>query len=206
MENKAAPQMSAVHGLRVVAIAALAAVMTTLACFAGPASAKRQSFVARDGKIHACYRVKGKPKGMVRVVRGKSHRCRRGERRMAWSVAAGPGAPGAQGQSGTQSSSTADDADDAAMKAQIGDLSVRIAALEGILQGVTNTDLLAAVASTALLGEVCDQTEALTSQVNVLGDEFESLVTTLTGTLLGAIFGGIEAPPALDESLTCPAP
>lgn len=141
---------------------------------------------------------------------------------MAWSAAADPGAVGAQGQSGGGGSSTASGADEnAALKAQIGDMTLRIAALEGVLKGitngdltgvlstldtVTNGDLLDAIASTALVGEVCDQTEALTSQVNLLGDEFEDLVTTLTGTLLGAIFGSIEAPPALDESLTCSAP
>lgn len=224
MENKAAPQLSAVYGLRVVAIAALAGVMTMLACFAGSASAKGKGPVAGDGKIHACYRVKGKPKGVVRVVRGKSHRCRRGERRMAWFAAAGPGVPGAtgaQGQSGAGSSTAGAAEENDALKAQIGDMTLRIAALEGVLKGITNGDLtgvlgtldgvtngelLDAIESTALVGEVCDQTEALTSQVNVLGDEFEDLITTLTGTLLGAIFGGIEVPLPLDESLTCPTP
>lgn len=143
---------------------------------------------------------------------------------MAWVAAAGPGAAGAtgaQGQSGAGPSTTSEADENAALKAQIGDMTLRIAALEGVLKGitngdltgvigaldgVTNADLLAAIASTALVGEVCEQTEALTSQVNLLGDEFEGLVTTLSGTLLGAIFGDIEVPLPLDESLDCPAP
>lgn len=139
MENKAAPRMSAAHGLRVVSIAALAGVLTMLVCFAGSApAAKGRSFVARDGKIHACYKVKGKPKGMVRVVRGKRHRCRRGERRMSWLVAAAPGQAGVNGQDGEASApGTATTATkDTTLETKIAGLTLQVETLEGQLQGL----------------------------------------------------------------------
>src|SRR5690242_1537938 len=98
MEESAAPQGSS-RGLRSGSLVLLVATLT-LACFGGTAAAKRQQLVGRDGKIHACYRVKGKPKGMVRVVRGGNYRCRRGERRMAWPIAVVAGGPGAKGDPG----------------------------------------------------------------------------------------------------------
>lgn len=215
MENKAAPRMFALRDLRVVSIAALAAVLTLLVCLPGSAAAKRQSFVGHDGKIHACYRVKGKPKGMVRVVRGTRHRCRRGERRMAWSVTASAdgaaGAAGTAGSSGGASSSSSTDL--AALEGKVGALAFKVEALEGILggisngdltgmlatlQGVTNADLMEAIDAAPLVATVCDQATLLTEQSNLLGEELDGLVTTLGGTILGAIFGGIEVPAALD--------
>lgn len=222
METTAAPRPFAPRSLGIVSIAALGAALTLFACVAGPAAAKQRSFVGGDGKIHACYRVKGKPKGMVRVVRGGNHRCRRGERRMAWSVAAAPGAPGASGAGGQAGSGTpgASATGDSALEAQVNALTAKVAALEGLLQGVTNQDLAGmlatlngvtnaqlheAIDAVPLLETVCDQAAALTTQSNLLGTEFENLVTTLTGSLLGAIFGGISAPAAL-EPFSCPAP
>lgn len=215
MENKAAPREFASLNLRVVVVAALTAALVLLACFAGSASAKGRSFVARDGKIHACYRVKGKPKGMVRVVRGTHHRCLRGERRMAWSVATNAaGAPGTAGQAGFSGGSGSSSSTDlAALEGKIGALTFKVDALEGILsgisnsdltgmlatlQGVTNADLLEAIDAAPLVATVCDQAAVLTEQSNLLGEELDGLVATLGGTILGAIFGGVEVPAALD--------
>lgn len=197
MENKAAPREFASLNLRVVVVAALTAL---LACLAGSASAERHKLVGRDGKIHACYRVKGKPKGMVRVVRGANHRCRRGERRMAWRVAANAdGASGAQGQSGSPGGASSSSSTDlAALEGKVGALAFKVEALEGILSGISNADLQEAIDAAPLVAAVCDQATLLTEQSNLLGEELDGLVTTLGGTILGAIFGGIEVPAALD--------
>ena len=55
-----------------------------LACFGAVATAAPP--VGKDGQIHACYRVKGKPKGSLRVVPSAKKRCKRGERKVTWSV------------------------------------------------------------------------------------------------------------------------
>jgi hypothetical protein len=39
----------------------------------------------KNGTIQACYRVKGKPKGALRVVPAQQ-RCKRGERKVVWSA------------------------------------------------------------------------------------------------------------------------
>jgi hypothetical protein len=158
MKTNAAPRDIASLGLRAAPIAALIGLLASL-CFASPASAakKRHTLVGNDGKIRACYRVKGKPRGMVRVVRGKRHRCRRGERRMAF-VARGPrgqvGPPGAQGAkgdtgaSGPAGSATASSsADVAGLESEIGLLTQRVESLEGVLNGITNGDLTGILAT-----------------------------------------------------------
>jgi hypothetical protein len=98
-------------------------------------AASPHKIVGRDGKIHACYRVKGKPRGVLRVVRSHKVRCRRGERKVAWAVAAvsGPaGADGAQGAGGFQG----DTALATKLTEQVNSLSTRIDGLESTLAGV----------------------------------------------------------------------
>lgn len=256
MKNKAAPQELIVRGARVAVIATFVALLASLSIVAA-AGAKRHPLVGGDGKIHACYRVKGKPKGMVRVVRSRSHRCRRGERRLAWSVVAAGGQAGQAGANG-QGSQTAvtTTSKDAALETKVAGLSLQVEQLEGLVKGltgemsgleglldgiepgdlggvlnrvdglegvlegvdneglthavgavedVTGAELLEAVNAVPLVGEVCAQTEALTAVTNEFGDEFQKLLTTLTGSLLGAIFGGVKVPGALDETLACPS-
>jgi hypothetical protein len=260
MENKAAPQELITRGMRAAAIATFVALLASLSIMAGGAAAKRHTLVGRDGKIHACYRVKGKPKGMVRVVRSRSHHCRRGERRLAWSVtgdASQAGQAGANGQDGqataggttTTSKETALETKVAGLTLQVeqleslvkglagevngvegllngvepGDLGGvlnRVNGLEGTLEGVDNeglthavsavkdvtgAKLLEAVNAVPLVDEVCAQTEALTGVTNEFGTEFQKLLTTLSGSLLGAIFGGVEVPGTVDETLSCPS-
>lgn len=95
--------------------------------------------LAKDGKVHACYRVKGKPKGAVRIVHGSRTHCRRGERKIAWTRAAVPGAQGASGQQGAAGPSP----NEAALKAEIATLresvdalSARLLAVEGVVEAV----------------------------------------------------------------------
>jgi len=148
--------------------------------------------VAKDGKIHACYRVKGKPKGAMRLVRGAKARCRRGERKAAWAAA---GAPGSSGASGASASS-------AQLEAKVAGLTARVESLEGILAGVTHAALLDALNSVAAVKSLCKQATVLTAQVN-------SLLGSLEGTALGGTIplGLVLAIPGLPGALpaySCP--
>ncbi len=129
-----------------IAFASLAMGALLLLCLAGTATARGP--VGKDGRIHACYRVKGKPKGALRVVRSSRAHCRRGERKTSW-IVAGPSAAGSQGGQGEAGASGAD-ADEAALKAQIGALSLRVEALERTSEAL------------------CEQSEKLTEQVNLV--------------------------------------
>jgi hypothetical protein len=189
-----------------------------LVCLGGTAAARGP--VAKDGQIHACYRVKGKPKGALRVVPNARAHCRRGERRVAWSVAASPGPSGASGQSaqGEPGASGTNGSDEAALKAQLGTLSLRVQTLEGVLQGITNSDLTGmsgtlqglsneeltgAVNSLPALESVCKQSQELTEQVNLVAEVVEGL--GLNGVL--TTLGGLIQVPNLPEELepfSCP--
>jgi hypothetical protein len=126
---------------------------------------------------------------------------RRGERKVSWSVVAVTGATGSTGQQGASGQGGSDGADEALLKAQIGALSQRVETLEGILQGITNSELLGAVAGVATLTAACD---ALVEQSNDLGAGVEGLIDVLTGVpLIGDIFGEVDMPSALDPLDTC---
>jgi hypothetical protein len=198
-------------------LASLAAAAMLLACLAGSAAA--QGPVGKDGQIHACYRVKGKPKGELRVVPSAKAHCRRGERKTTWSVTSSSGSAGgsqgAQGQSGANGSAGSDEA---ALKAQVGALTLKVQALEGILQGITNGDLTgllatlqgldnesltSAVNSLPATEALCEQSEALTEQVNLVAGVVEGL--GLNGVLTG--LGGLLVVPTLPTALApfnCP--
>src|SRR5258708_733720 len=60
--------------------------------------------VSKDGTIHACYKVKGKSKGTLRVV-GAQKRCKRGERKVVWSASGQGSQSGGAGQNGQNGSS-----------------------------------------------------------------------------------------------------
>ncbi len=248
--------------------------------------------IGKGGQISACYRVKGKVKGAMRVVPANK-KCRKGERKLAWSVAGpsgsgaatgpqgpqgqpgtagGTGAKGDQGQTGTTG---APNTGEAALETKIVNLNLKIASLESILNGVTNTELTKTIAGLPLLetelsdvdttvaglgttvtgltsdvtgltsnlgglttnvtgltsnvkgvqdvlkdvtnteltgalksvpqvAALCTQAKSLTTQSNLLGSSVGSLVTTLTNSLLGAIFGTVNPPAAL-PAFTCPS-
>jgi hypothetical protein len=70
------------------------------------------------------------------------------------------------------------------------------------VDGLTNAELLDAVGAAPVLESVCGEVSGLITQSNLLGDSVDSLVTTLTGTLLGPVFGSVDPPDALDP-FTC---
>lgn len=196
-------------------LSSIAVFLTGLAAFALTAVAPADAApVRKDGKIYACYKVKGKPRGSMRLL-FKGKRCRRGERRVAW-MAAPPIAPGgesgapvapgasqptqppAQGQP-TQppAQSPAEGADVSALEAQIAGLTVHVESLEDILAGIGNADLLAALDALALVEQVCDQATALTTQVGLLQDVIGGL--GLNGVLQA--LGGLLLIPSQPEAL-----
>jgi len=110
----------------------------------------------KNGKINACYKVRGKAKGSMRLLAGKRH-CKRGERKLSWSVAGTTGAqgatgaqggqgsqgstgpqgnPGAKGESGSGGASTL-----ANLESKVASLNVEVKALEDLLEGVSTGDL-----------------------------------------------------------------
>ena len=149
----------------------------------------------KNGTIHACYKVKGKPKGAMRIVMSSKARCRRGERKVAWTAVGTGGKAGANGQPGASGSETSTSANEAALKTEIASLNLRLEALEGMLSGITRGELLGAVGAVPVVDALCEQTPELVEQVN---------------TLQGVI-GGLGLEPALEligllEVPTLPTP
>jgi hypothetical protein len=226
-------------------VALLVVTALFLAGIGGAASAAPP--IGKDGKIHACYRVKGKPKGSLRVVPG--NRCKRGERKVVWSIAGSSGQGGANGQAettgggqqGQSGSSGTNGSNEAILKSEIAGLELKVAALEGLLQGVgkgdlngllgrvdglegvldgvtnsdltgaldtlegvTNTELLDTVASLPALDLVCEQSEELAEQANLLRG-------VIGGLDLEGVLGGLLKIPTLPGALNlnefgCSAP
>src|SRR3954452_23691686 len=116
-----------------------------------PASA---GIVAKDGKIHACFKAKGKGKGTLRVVRSAKVKCPKKWKKVAWyaSGPAGPqgvqgdqgqpgstgatGAPGAQGAPGRNENVVVNELED-----KVTELLTKLQSLESILKGINNTQL-----------------------------------------------------------------
>jgi hypothetical protein len=170
MNANAVPQAGLKAGFLLVPLAAAAVLLAGLG---GTAAAAPP--VGKDGQIHACYRVKGKPKGSLRVVPSAKKRCRRGERKVTWSVAGSAGQVGANGQSagngqsgqsGVDGSSGADGAPgtgEAALITKVASLSLRVEELENVLDGLDNTQLLNTVDAVKGLdnGVLTDAVEAV---------------------------------------------
>ena len=149
--------------------------------------------IGKDGKIHACYRVKGKPKGSLRVVPGQ--RCKRGERKVTWSVAGTSSQAGANGQAGAggqqgQSGSTAtSSSNEAALKTEIAGLELKVAGLEGLLQGIDKGDL------SGLLGRVNGLEGVLDGVTN---SDLTGMLDTLDGVTNTELLDTVASLPALD--------
>lgn len=183
----------------VVALAVLA--------LASPGSAAAKP-IGKDGRIYACYKVKGKPKGALRVLVNQKRRCKRGERRVVW-FTAGPGgregAAGQQGASGQPGASGAGGTSEPSLGANVSSLGVKVGGLEDLLQGITATELTEAVGSLADLEALCNQATALTSQISLLEGVIGGL--GLNGVL--EALGGLLEVPALPQALepfACPTP
>lgn len=140
-----------------VALALLAAMALTLLP-ASPAAAA--PLVGKDGKIHACYKWKGKKKGALRLVRHRKVRCPRKWKKVSWyaaaptvpSVPAIPGPPGPQGERGLPG--VVDPATVEQLEGKISQLTTKVEQLEtlvsalgGVLGVPTLSELLPAFSS-----------------------------------------------------------
>lgn len=169
--------------------------------------------VARDGKIHACYKAKGKGKGTMRLVRNGKVRCPRKWKKVSWyasGVTAGPppaagiagpkgdtGPAGPQGAPGTAGNVVVKELED-----KVTELLTKVQSLEGVLAGVTNGQLLNAIGAVPAVGALCEQAEDLTDQTTALGTTLGSL-NTLLNTLV-PLFTPVSVPTAL-PSFSCPS-
>lgn len=163
-----------------------------------PASAA--GIVAKDGKIHACYKAKGKGKGTLRVVRSAKAKCPKKWKKVAWYARApvGPatiGVPGPQGPSG--STGPQGERGEAGPQGLPGrNENVVVNELEDKV-----TELLAKVQSLeSTVVSLCTQASALTGKSGELGAALGGLSTildTLTVMMLPSI------PTALDP-YSCP--
>ena len=179
-----------------------------LTAFGSTASAA--SPVAKDGKIHACYKAKGKGKGTLRLARNGKTRCPRKWKKVAWqasgvSVAGQPGPTGQTGATGSQgergATGTAGNVVVTELESKVNELLTKVQGLEAVLKGVTNADLLGAIDAVPAVGALCEQTEDLTSQTTALGTTLNSL-NTLLGTLV-PLFSPVSVPTALPP-FSCP--
>jgi hypothetical protein len=170
-----------------------------------PASA---GIVAKDGKIHACYKAKGKGKGTLRVVRNAKVKCPKKWKKASWyaSVPAGSqgagGSPGSNGETGTNGSNGLPGTPATAtvvkgLEDKVTELLTKVQSLETILNGINNTQLKEAIAGIAktealeaAVGSLCTQASALTAKSGELGTALGGLKTvldTLTALALPSI-------------------
>jgi hypothetical protein len=183
-------------GAFVVALLAAAALCAMLATDAGAVK-----LVGKDGRVYACYKAKGKRKGAVRLV-PKKVKCRKGERKISWNGAGRAGEAGSGGENGENGTGgeTGAAGETAAtvkgLEGRIAQLTSKVTSLEGVLKGITNTELLGAltklqgisgtqlqetVASLADVKALCTQATKLTEQVNTVGGLFGGI--KLGGTI-----------------------
>jgi hypothetical protein len=162
-------------------------------------TASAASPVAKDGKIHACYKAKGKGKGTLRLVRNGKTRCPKKWKKVAWYAAGQPGPAGPQGQSGSAGApgangqpgerglpGTAGNVVVEDLEKEVKELLTKVQGLEAVLKGVTNADLKEAIAAVPIVETLCTQADVLTDQSNGLGAALSGLSTVVdTLTVMG---------------------
>lgn len=184
-----------------------------------PASAA--GLVGKDGKIHACYKAKGKGKGTLRVVRSAKVKCPKKWKKVSW-YAAGKGGPqgeagtnGTPGETGTNGSSglpgTTGTVTVKALEGKVTELLNKVTSLGTILNGINNQQLKEAIASVAdvkaleaAVGSLCSQSSALTSQLNAVESALGGLSLNAVLTTLGGVLN-IPTLPGPLSSFSCPS-
>lgn len=177
---------------------ALAVFLLALCAFvvltSSPASAA--GIVGKDGRIHACYKAKGKGKGALRVVRSTKAKCPKRWKKVSWYAAgqAGPqgeaGTNGTPGETGTNGGSglpgTTGTVTVKALEDKVTELLNKVTSLETILNGISNQQLKEAIAGIAktealeaAVGSLCTQASALTSKSGELGSALSGLSTVV---------------------------
>jgi hypothetical protein len=173
-----------------------------------PASAA--SIIAKDGKIHACYKAKGRGKGTLRVVRNGKVRCPKRWKKVSWYAS---GVPGAQGEAGAPGSPGEGGANGLPgvpgttgtvvvkqLEDKVTELLAKVKSLEAILSGITNQQLKEAIASVPAVSALCTQAKALNEQTTALGTALGGLSTVVdTLTVMG-----LPAIPVALPAFECP--
>jgi hypothetical protein len=192
----------------ICAVSLLGAVLL-LTWASGPASAA--PLVGKDGKVHACYKVKGKAKGTLRVVRGAKVKCPKRWKKVAWNASGPAGAPGAAGATGaggepgakgeTGSPGKNENAVVTELESKVSELTTKVSglttevsalttkvgSLESILAGVTSAQLQSAVAAVPAVESLCTQTKELNEQTTALGSSLSGLATVVDTLTILAI-------------------
>lgn len=172
-------------------------ILALLGFLAFSATASAAPPVARDGKIHACYKAKGKGKGIVRLVRNGKVRCQRKWKKVSWyargvsgpGLVAPPGPAGPEGKTGPQGEKgTAGNVVVEQLEDKVSELLSRVETLE---------DLVPTVQS------LCTQAEVLTDQVNAVETAVSGLGLNAVLTTLGGILQIPPLPGSL-PSFSCP--
>jgi hypothetical protein len=184
MINRAVPHAT-VKSLTIPVVLLTAAAML-LVGLCGSASAARS--IGKGGSIQACYKVKGKAKGAMRVVpTGK--KCKKGERKLAWRMTGAPGQTGAAGTGGSSGSATGQNGTNggsgtngtngntATLESKIAGLNLKIDGLEKVLDGLNNGELTGVV----------DTLDGLTN------GQLKGVVDTLDGVTNGELTGALDA-------------
>jgi hypothetical protein len=194
--------------LAVAAVAMSLAAALILTAVSGSASAA--SPVAKDGRIHACYKAKGKAKGTLRVVRSAKVRCPRGWKKTAWNAGGvlgasgenggnGVGEPGSAGGNGANGT-TGTNAKVTSLESQVTELLTKLKSLESVLAGITNTQLKEAIGNVPVVASLCTEAKKLNEQSNGLGTALGAL-----GALLDPLTGGaLPTIPAALPAFQCP--
>jgi hypothetical protein len=202
-------RVSSIGFISIVAFAMLG--VTALALWASP-SAPAAPLVAKDGKIHACYKSKGAAKGTLRVVRSAKVRCPRRWKKVAWSATGPAGAPGPQGAPGAAGDpgargevglpGTAGNVVVTELEDKVTELLTRVQSLEGVLAGIDNAQLQKAIAAIPAVQALCAQSVKLNEQTTKLGESTAALNTILDVLIL--TFVPVEVPTAL-PAFSCPS-
>lgn len=175
------------------------ALMGVLGALLMAAPASGASLIAKDGKIHACYKAKGKGKGTLRVVRSAKVKCPKKWKKTAWYAR---GVPGPQGEQGSQGQPGATGATGATgpqgtpgrnenvvvneLEDKVTELLTKVQSLETILKGIDNQQLKDAIAAVPVVGALCGQAKSLNEQSTALGTALGGLSTVVdTLTVMG---------------------
>lgn len=155
-----------------------------------PPAADARPLVGKDGKIHACYKWKGKKKGALRVVRGPKVRCPRKWKKVSWYARGGfASPPAAIGPVGPQGPPGAvDPAVVTQLEGKVSQLLTRVEELETLIPTVQ---------------ALCTQVETVTDQVNAVEEALGGLSLNAVLTTLGGILDIPALPGALPE-FNCP--
>ena len=152
--------------------------------------------VGATGQVTGCYVKKGKAKGTLRVV-APGHRCRKGEKPLSWNAQGQSGSTGAPGGSGSSGQ-----ADTSSLTTQLTQLQDRVTQLEGVLAGLTHTDLLGAVGAVADVNALCTQVPTVVTQLNSVGTVLNGL--SLSGIIPLGLGLTVPSPPSMLPAFSCP--